>query len=166
MLAALWGVCRVKLSCGCSHGQTLNPATALKLGVTSLPVTVSGTWISTALCRAAAARARSRAPHPGQQAEVCIPEPGRSLRDGKALMEGMGGALTSPAGFWVPILFGTNQQGPRQCPAGRMPLHGDSTGTTPVNNREMGEQSSTLFLLPHFIAIYFLPLLLFWRALH
>lgn len=55
-------------------------------------------------------------------------------------MEGMGGALTSNAGFWGPVPFGTNQQDPRQSQAGRMLLHGDSTGTTPVRNREMGEQ--------------------------
>lgn len=125
---------------GCSRGQTLNPATACKPEVTSQPVPVSGTWVSTALYRAAASGARSRAPSPGQPVEVCIHQPGRSLKDGKALMEGMGGALTLDAGFGGSIPFGTNQQDPRQCPAGRMLLHGDSTGTTPVNNWETGEQ--------------------------
>lgn len=99
-----------------------------------MPVTVSGTWVSTALCRGAAA------PGPEQQVEVCTPQPGGSLKDGKALMEEMGGAMTSSAGFWGLIPFGTNQQDPRQCPAGRTLLHGDSAATTPVNNREMGKQ--------------------------
>lgn len=132
----------------------LNQDAASEPGVTLLPVAIRGIWLSTTLCRASAGGDGSRAPSPMQQAEICIPhsrglnpaQPGRSPREEKGLLEGAGHSLTSShAPMQVlggHLLFGPseNQQDPKRHPAGRLQPHGDGTGSTPVNNTEMGER--------------------------